>query len=159
MPINKLPAAFISYCATFDLVALAQQGGRLVVTHDPSGSETAWWARRQDADRLLEAARADGDVRLAAFKLQLPVTDHEVALRRVAHRLHQLDTRLDAAQGRRLMRFFNREYKRRRRAAAAIGVSFMSYPTALAGLRNALVDAIAKGQLIDGSLVERALGS
>lgn len=66
MPIDKqLPSAFLDYTRSFDLVALAQQGGRLVFTDNPRGAERAWWVRRRDAVRLLGAARADGDVRLA----------------------------------------------------------------------------------------------
>lgn len=160
MPVGKLRSAFISYMAAFDLVALAQSGGRLCVTNNPGGADQAWWVRRQDADRLLETAtRADGDVRVAAFELGLPLTDHDAAIKRVAHRLNRIDIGLDATQGRKLMRFFNREYRRRRQAAAAAGARFMSYPAAVAGLRRALVETVAKGGAVDGSLIERALST
>jgi len=94
--VAKLPPAASAYLRAFDLAAVALwAGGRITVTRNPAGARAAWWCKFADADRLAEAARADGsDILGTARRLGIVATDHAAVLMRVA-RAHE--KRIEAA--------------------------------------------------------------
>ena len=58
-----------------------------------------------------------------------------------------------------VLKEFNRAYKRRRMAATARGEGFMTYKTATARLRNALVPLLTGGKpVVSGSLFAAIFG-
>jgi hypothetical protein len=56
MPIPRVPVAIRSYLSAFDTIAIVLTArGSVLTTTDPSGFECAWWVRKEDAGRLLDA--------------------------------------------------------------------------------------------------------
>jgi hypothetical protein len=153
--IPPLPRGVAAYVRAFDLTSIAiTRDGRLVVSRNPAGAEAAWWCPATDASRLVRHARKiGGDVESAAFALGVPATAHHVAVQRAAAAVERIDAALAEAQRCGALRFFNAEYRRRRKAASTSGHGFMTYGRARARLRQAVAGVIAAGGAISTSLV------
>jgi hypothetical protein len=146
--IAPLPPAITDYISRFDLTALAvTRDNRVVVTRNPAGAKAAWWCKAEDAGPLLRwlISRLSHDAPYAARTLGLTVTEHEVVVQRAAAAVARLETGLDAAQKKGLLKSFNAAYREHRLAAKAQGKRFMGYQRAQARLRSALATAAAKG--------------
>jgi hypothetical protein len=136
------------YLSSFNSIAIVLTSkGSILAVPNPSGYERAWWVRKPDAARLVEASRERGDVEQAARRLVPPVilTEHSVALMRTDKALARLNAILSDAQENGDLRLFNSTYREKRLAAAAVGQSFMPYVVAQKRLKRALVEAIAAG--------------
>ncbi len=122
MPIERLSKPISEYIANFDLQAIGLRDGKLRLTCNPQGYTAAWWCRAQDAQRRLAAARANGgDVLIAAAKEGIGVTEHSIVLWRVSASLARIRDALERAAGEGTVRFFNREYRRRRHGRSEYG--------------------------------------
>jgi len=158
MPIDKLDPAVAHYLHAWNAKAVAvSPTGKVYATTDPTGANLAFWCVEKDAARLARAAEATGDVVGAAKRLGVRLTEHTKVVERARVRSVALDTAMRQAQEAGLLQTFNRLYRQHRLAAFRQGKHFMPYPMAKARLTNALVEVIAKGGAVDGSLVERAL--
>jgi hypothetical protein len=78
-------------------------------------------------------------LRQAAAEKRSTLTPHDVAISRAGAAAQRLDEYMASVRGTGVLREFNRAYKRRRMAATARGEGFMTFKTAEARLRNALV--------------------
>jgi hypothetical protein len=146
MPIPKVPLAARQYLSSFDSIAIALTSkGSLIAVSNPTGYEACWWVRKQDAQRLVDAARERGNVELSAKQLGIAITPHEVALMRTDKALARLDAILADAQRNGDLKTFNRTYRAKRLAAVAAGSNYMRYNTCEKRLRRALVATIAAG--------------
>jgi hypothetical protein len=67
------------------------------------------------------------------------LTEHATAMARAGSASQRLDEYMASVRGTGVLKEFNRAYKRRRMAATARGEGFMTFKTAEARLRNALV--------------------
>ena len=81
--IAPLPRAVMDYTAAFDLAAVCRQrDGRLRITSDPEGAETAWWCEAVKAGPVIRAARRHrSDIPVAARALGTALTDHATSWR------------------------------------------------------------------------------
>jgi hypothetical protein len=113
----------------FDLISIALwRDGRLGVCRNPAGAEAAWWCPAKAAGKIVRAANANGrDVAQAATRCRVALTPHAVVAQRVGQAVNRIDARLNAAQLRGDLAFFNGAYKARRAAAQARGCGFMTY--------------------------------
>jgi len=144
--IPKLAPTVRDYLSSFGAVAIAlTRKGSFVLTPSPGGFESAWWLKRAEGQRLLDAVREKGNVEATARTLGIAVTPHEIAIMRVDANLGRLETILATAKRNGDLKAFNRAYAARRQAALASGKTFMPYGTAERRLRRALTEAIANG--------------
>jgi hypothetical protein len=152
--IAPLSYASLDYLKSFNLVAVAvSKSGRVFVSRNPQGAVAAWWCKQDYADVIANAAWANADVSGAASRLGLTVTPHDVVRRRVAERTAALDKAIAGAIDAGVLKQFNREFRKRRLAAQAKGVPFMSYKIAHAKLRSVVADAVAKDGTIPKSFI------
>ena len=78
-------------------------------------------------------------VDIVAAAAQLGIAHaHDEAVTRARAAVARINAVLNAAHDRGDLKFFNSEFRRRRMAARAAGVSFMSYATAMQRLRKEL---------------------
>jgi hypothetical protein len=127
-------------------IALTRDG-RLVISRNPAGAERAWWLHEERAGELLRLAGANGrDVPAAAAQLGIQLTDHATVVQRATASVARLSAQTDRAQLRGDLTAFNREYRRRRLAAAAAGRKFIAYRTARARLEAAALAAATSGE-------------
>ncbi len=103
---------------------------------------------------MANTAQRSGDVPTAAARLHVQLTEHARVAERVALKTKQLNAALNQAASAGVLKFFNAEY-RRRQAAFAAGKKFMPYPKAQKRLRQVVAGIIAKGGLIEASLVSQ----
>jgi hypothetical protein len=145
MSIPPIAKNVLSYLKQFDLTAVAvSRDRRLYATRDPSGAESAFWARASDVGALIRLARADsGDVVAAARALGVRLVSHTDVLQKTEELTKRLDIGLRSAQQSGAMKAFNSEYRARRLAARETGQGFMSYGAAKARLRKALIETAA----------------
>jgi hypothetical protein len=109
---------------------------------------------RKDGSRLcVKLAEASAAIVAAAGRLHFRLTDHAVVMQRIRTRGIALEEKLTAAQNAGLLRDFNKEYQRRRRAAKLAGKPFIYYQTARARLR-AVLAAAADGRF-SGDIIRR----
>lgn len=88
-------------------------------------------------------AEAETAILAAARRLSIGLTSHADLLERSQAAVTRLDVGIrDATQSGQL-KFFNQEYSRRRREAAALGRDFMSYQHACRRLRDVLANLAA----------------
>jgi hypothetical protein len=119
---------------------LAQQVATLALGSDLHGTP------RDDTGRIrINTATAIAAVRSAADRLQIQIVTHDLVLSRARAASGALGTALDAARDGGVLREFHRLYRRRRQAAQAAGLAFVSYGTARERLANALALAAANG--------------
>jgi hypothetical protein len=116
------------------------------------------WAGRRDAHRVARRARSTlpVDIVAAAQQLDIPLTDHAVAMARAKVAVVRINAVLAAAHDRGDLKFFNNEFHRRRMAARAVGAAFMSYAEAMRRLRRELA-GVAAGR-ISVVMVARVFG-
>lgn len=101
---------------------------------------------RKLAGKNPDAGEAEGALRRAADECRATLTAHDVAVARAgAAAAHRLDEYLSSVRGTGTLRELNRAFTARRAAAKAVGRGFMSYGTALARLRLALVPLLQNG--------------
>lgn len=96
------------------------------------------------------------DIVHAAAQLGIRLTDHAVAMARARAAVLRINAVLAAAHASGDLKFFNAEFRRRRTAARAAGMSFMSYATAMQRLRKEL-DCVAAGK-ISAVMLARVFG-
>jgi hypothetical protein len=102
---------------------------------------------RPDAGRAPDAAPAEAAFTHGAARDQRVVlTAHSVAMGRAEAGAKKLDEYIGGLKGTGVLAGFNREYKKRRMAAAANGAGYLTYSKALARLRAALVPVLNTGQ-------------
>ena len=110
---------------------------------------------RKDGSRLVVTlAEASAAIVAAAGRLHFRLTDHAVVMQRIQTTGIALEEKLTAAQNAGLLREFNKEYQRRRKAAKLAGKPFVYYQTARARLR-AVLAAAADGRF-SGDIIRRA---
>jgi hypothetical protein len=88
--------------------------------------------------------------------LGIPLTDHATAVTRARAAVSRISAALDEAHSHGDLKFFNREFHRRRMAARAAGKPFMSYAVAMQKLRRELA-GVAAGR-ITRLMVARVFG-
>ena len=114
--IAPLPRAVMDYTAAFDLAAVCRQrDGRLRITSDPEGAETAWWCEAVKAGPVIRAARRHrSDIPVAARALGTALTDHATVLARAKAAVARIEAGMAWAQRTGVLHEFNQEYRRRR---------------------------------------------
>ena len=109
------PKPVRDYLAAFDLRAVfITCDGDVRVGLDPD-AEAAWWTTRRDAHRVADGAKAmkQPDIVAAARELDIPLTEHRVAIARARAAVERISAVFSAAQSTGGLRFFNREFRRR----------------------------------------------
>ncbi len=86
------------------------------------------------------------DIVAAAQQLGIALTEHEEAVARARAAVIRINAMLNEAHARGDLKFFNAEFHRRRVAARAVGVRFMSYGAAMQRLRKELA-TVAAGRI------------
>jgi hypothetical protein len=99
----------------------------------------------------LIAATAEAALHGATAATRVVLTAHAVAMGRAEAGAKRLDDYLGGLRGTGVLAGFNREFKKRRMAAAATGEGYMTYSKALARLRAALVLIAARNLRPGGS--------
>ena len=154
--ISALPREVKDYLGAFGIAAVViYRDGRIGVSRDPAGAVAAWWVEADQAGSVVKQARKNGgDIPAAARRLGVVLTEHAIVLVRAAAASKRIRQSLSEAQGRGDLQFFNREYKRRRTAAAAAGQSFMSYGQARTRLYKTIATVAASGGTVTRTLIE-----
>ena len=148
------------YLAAFDLRAVfVAPGGDVRVGLDSGVADSAWWTGRRDAHRVARRARSTVPIDIPAATAQLGIllTEHDEAVARARAAVTRINATLAAAHARGDLRFFNSEFRRRRAAARAAGVSLMRYAEAMRRLRRELA-CVAAGRILAG-VVARVFGA
>jgi hypothetical protein len=126
MPIPPVSAVVRNYLSSFGAIAIVlTRRGSIVMVQNPTGYEAAWWVKKADAQRLIDASRERGDVETAARQLGIAVTAHEIALLRTDRQLARLDAILANAKHNGDLKRFNSTYRAKRLAAIAAGSNYM----------------------------------
>ncbi len=144
--IEKIPAAFLQYLAKFGSTAVdVSAAGRIIVTANPVGCRSAWWAHtRELAKRVAtEARKTDRHIVSAAKRLGITLTEHDTVMQRASARVRRIQEAVDTAEQAGVLKFFNQEYQRRRQAAVAAGKNLPPYTAMRARLRRALAKRAA----------------
>jgi hypothetical protein len=117
-------------------------------------------ARRYAGDRPDGPTAADALARAAASQRATLTADH-IAIERAGALSEKIDQHLAALRKTGGLREFNREYTARRNAARAAGHGFMSYSTATARLRSAMIERLVGRDAIGpvGQLFEKIFSS
>ncbi len=103
---------------------------------------------RRDAGRNPDAASAARALAQAAADHRQTLTPNDVAISRARDAAGRIDSYLKAMMANGTLREFNRAFKLRRMAAMARGEGFMSFATATARLRRALIPLLVNGRTI-----------
>jgi hypothetical protein len=115
----------------------------------------------RDGKLAVEAGFAVEVIGRVAKRLEIRLTDHATLMARAKAASAQLGVKLDGARVTGDLQFFNKEFKRRRRAAEASGQRFMTYNQALARLRAAMAGHAASrfgGEVSEATLLGRVFG-
>ena len=169
--IEPLPKPLRHYLAQFGLgaIAVSSSGQIQVVGVDRlarPGTAALWWTKDRAAAYVvtraigahvppsLEAAVAE--LKAAAARCDIVLSEHDAVLARARAALDQLDKKLETARSAGQLQFFNRAYKQYRLDCQQRGMGAMPYNIALTKLRRLLAGAAA-GASIEG-VVERVLG-
>ena len=158
--ISALPREAKSYFGAFGIAAVVvYRDGRVGVSRDPAGAVAAWWVEADQAGGVVKQARKNGgDIPAAARELGVTLTAHDVVIARAKAATARIDNALSEAQACGDLQFFNREYKRRRTAAAAAGQSFMSYGQARTRLHKTIATVAANGGTVTRTLIDGVFG-
>jgi hypothetical protein len=158
--ISALPREAKDYLGAFGIAAVViYRDGRIGVSRDPAGAVAAWWVEADQAEGVVKQARKNGgDILAASRKLGVTLTAHDVVIARAKAATARVDNALSEAQACGDLQFFNREYKRRRTAAAAAGQSFMSYGQARTRLHKTIATVAASGGALTRALIESVFG-
>ena len=158
--ISALPREAKDYLGAFGIAAVAiYRDDRIGVSRDPAGAVAAWWVEADQAGGVVKQARKNGgDIPAAARKLGVTLTAHDAVIARAKAATARIEDALSEAQARGDLQFFNREYKRRRSAAAAAGQSFMSYGQARTQLHKTIATVAASGGTLTRALIESVFG-
>jgi hypothetical protein len=100
---------------------------------------------RHDAGRAPDACTAEAALHAAARDQRITLTSHAVAIERAGISVKKLDALFEAIRKNGQLMKFNRQYKLRRAAATASGTGFMTFSTASARLRAALIPLLVGG--------------
>jgi hypothetical protein len=113
-----------------------------------------WWCERKVAGLLRLAREQALPVLQAAAKLRVRIATHAHTIERATAAVARIEAGLTQAQAAGELKFFNREYQRRRQLAASNGRGFMPYRVARQGLAR-LIGEAAAGEIVTRSLVAR----
>ena len=161
--IEPASRAVCDYLAQFGVVAIyITSTGILGVGRDLSRAApiaAAWWVRdRRTAEQIIMAigeeqpatiAQATAEVRVAADRLGVVLSEHSVVMARAKAAIDQLGAKLSTAQANGDLKFFNRAYRQYRLACQQRGEGAMPYGTARAKLRKLLAGAAAGAPVSD----------
>jgi hypothetical protein len=163
--IEPLPRAVRDYLAGFNLgcIVVRPTGEIQVVgaNHLARMSSVAalWWTQdRATAHQVVRAIgeqrpgsveEAVAEIRAAAVRCDVVLSEHSVVLARAQSALSQLDGKLAVAQSKGDLQFFNRAYREYRLACKQRGEHRMPYNIALAKLRKLLAAAAAGAPVSD----------
>ena len=158
--IPSLARAAADYVHAFNIAAVCvYRDGRIGVSRNPVGVAQAWWLQTDEAGAVIREGRKNGgDIPAAARELGVMLTAHDVVIARAKAATARVENALSGAQARGDLQFFNREYKRRRTAAAAAGQSFMSYGQARTRLHKTIATVAASGGTLTRTLIESVFG-
>jgi hypothetical protein len=161
----RLPAAVRQYLALFNLIAICvRSDDRIGVVRNITGAVAAWWTVGQGAaKKIARLARKDQHpvaeaVTAAAAELGVPLTEHTVVIARATAATARIARAVGQANATGGLSFLNREYKRARAAAIAVGRPFPSYGQARAQLQQAIAKGAAAGGEITPALIASVLG-
>jgi hypothetical protein len=156
--IESLPRGVADYLSGYRVAAVViTKTGKLAVRAPADLNRVApvaaWWTKsRAEAEQILVAIgehhpasfeRAEAEIKAAANRLGVTLSEHTRVMERASAAAAKLDGKLAEAQNDGDLRFFNREFKRRRIEAQRAGKGFLSYPTALGRLPRLLAGAAA----------------
>jgi hypothetical protein len=152
--IQPLSPVEIDYLAAFGVTAVCvSHTGRVFTSENPRHASQVFWCKSTDAERVADLAQRNGGIVGAASRLQVQLTEHVKLIARVRERTGRIEAALREALSEGTLHAFNQEYRKRRLAALAEGVPFMSYSEALRRLRKVVADAVAKDGMIPQSFV------
>jgi hypothetical protein len=155
--IPPLSTVECDYLGAFHVAAICtSRTGKIFVSDNPGKDKatSAFWCLRTDARRVTDLAQRNGDIRGAAERLGIPLTTHERLLERVQPRTREMENILRLALDEGVLKSFNREFRERRLAAKVVRAPFMSYAVAHRKLRRTVLEAVARGGLLEHSLIE-----
>ena len=161
--IEPFPRAVRDYLASFGLgCILVRPDGEVQVARSlahTSSAAACWWTRdRATAHQVVRAIGAHvppsleaavAELKAAAARCDVVLSEHSVVIARAQTALDQLDRKLETARSAGDLQWFNRAYKQYRLDAQGRGQGFMPYGTAMARLRKLLAAAAAGAQVSD----------
>jgi hypothetical protein len=103
---------------------------------------------RRDAGRNPNAVTAARALAQAAADHRTTLTPNDVANSRARDASRKIEQYMQSLRGTGALKEFNRAYKQHRMAATARGEGFMSYATATARLRRALIPLLVNGRTV-----------
>jgi hypothetical protein len=140
-------------------VAIAERDGNacLLSGRIVADASSSYWVDADQAGALTRqtrllagdqpsVARLTEALRQAAADRHVVLTAHQEAIRRAQIATAELDQAFERLREGRLLREFNRHYREHRRLAKENGCGFMTYATALARLKRALIPILASGR-------------
>jgi hypothetical protein len=146
-----------SFTSEVDGVATIRSGRKI----DPRATAICWIAAQAAIGvarraRRLAGANPHGDEALAALRQaaaesRATLTPHDTAMSRAGAAAQRLDEYMSSLRGTGVLREFNRAHKRRRMAATARGEGFMTFKTAEARFRRALIPLLTGGKPVLGA--------
>jgi hypothetical protein len=119
--------------------------------------------RAEKVGPRLSVTLAEAEIAIlgAAKRLSIGLTPHMAMLARAEAALNQIDTTIKAATSSGQLKFFNAEYAKRRREAAAQGREFISYNVAAKRLQSVLAGIAADratGAQLNTAIIEQVFG-
>jgi hypothetical protein len=150
--VNKADKAAINYlrASSATAITITESGGvcSFYTGHkiDPGAVSIHWVFEKQaallvkqarhDAGQAPSAGTTEAALHGAARDQGITLTAHSVAMGRAAIGAKKIDDYIGGLKGTGVLAGFNREYKKRRMAAAVSGKGFLTYSKALARLRG-----------------------
>jgi hypothetical protein len=164
-PDTKAAIAYLIAAGTTAISVIETETGRALfrvgTKIDPDATAIYWIAgqaaiavarrARRLAGENPDAAAAETALRQAAGALRVTLTPHATAMARAGSAAQRLDEYLSSVRGTGVLKEFNRAYKRRRMAATARGEGFMTFKTAEARFKRALIPLLTGGKPVLGA--------
>jgi len=159
-PDTKAAIAYLIAAGTTAISVIETETGRAlfrVGTKIDPDTTAIYWIARQAAiavarrARRLAGANPRGDeaiaaLRQAAAEKRATLTEHATAMARAGSAAQRLDEHMASVRGTGVLKEFDRAYKRRRMAATASGEGFMTFKTAEARFKRALIPLLTGGK-------------
>jgi hypothetical protein len=158
-PVTKAAIKYCEASGTTAISVIETETGRALfrvgTKIDPDAAAIYWIAGQAAIAvarraRRLAGANPRGDeaiaaLRQAAAEKRATLTEHATAMARAGSAAQRLDEHMASVRGTGVLKEFDRAYKRRRMAATARGEGFMTFKTAQARLRLALIPVLIGG--------------
>lgn len=147
---------YLDLSGAMPISVIERDDGTCTIKLGGDGASAQWWAEKGKALTIARRARRfagrDPDLSTAleavarsATSVGAALTPHDVAIERAESAAARLDSYLDAMRKSGALIEFNKQFKRRRMEATLSARGFMSYASALARLKAALIPLLVAG--------------